>query len=51
MHVTWDTYLDNIGHKNAPGCLRCHGKLVPENDIKGAPIDATCELCHYFQVP
>ncbi len=51
MHVTWDTYLDNIGHENSPGCLRCHGKLVPKNDLEGAPIDASCDLCHYFQVP
>jgi nitrate/TMAO reductase-like tetraheme cytochrome c subunit len=52
MHVTWKTYLDNLGHQNSPGCFRCHGKLVPENDIQGgATIDAKCDTCHYFKLP
>jgi nitrate/TMAO reductase-like tetraheme cytochrome c subunit len=52
MHVTWKTYLDNLGHINSPGCFRCHGKLVPADDIQsGTTINATCDLCHYFQLP
>jgi nitrate/TMAO reductase-like tetraheme cytochrome c subunit len=52
MHVTWKTYLDNLGHQDSPGCFRCHGKLVPETDETGnVTIDASCDTCHYFQVP
>jgi hypothetical protein len=51
MNVTWDTYLNNLGHMESPGCLRCHGKLVPEENPQDAPIDVNCETCHYFALP
>lgn len=52
MKVTWKTYIDNAGHGEYPGCLRCHGKLVATaGEEKGRTIDASCDSCHYFQLP
>ncbi|RMD82673.1 MAG: hypothetical protein D6815_08650 [Candidatus Dadabacteria bacterium] len=49
MNVTWRTYPDNIGHKNFPGCFRCHdGKHVDDN---GRPISHACSTCHTFLEP
>ncbi len=53
MNITWETYGDNNGHQESPGCFRCHGKLVTKinvNEQKGAIIDADCKLCHYFEL-
>ncbi len=51
MKVTWETYVSNAGHQESPGCLRCHGSLVAKTGAqKGKAIDATCELCHYFEL-
>ena len=42
--LTWKTFPDNVGHKDFPGCFRCHdGKHV--ND-KGQAIRLQCTLCH-----
>lgn len=52
MKVTWKTYPDNIAHQEAPGCFRCHGKLVAtDDDQEGEVIDAGCASCHYFELP
>jgi c(7)-type cytochrome triheme protein len=46
MRVTWKAYPDNIGHKEFPGCFRCHdGKHVSKD---GRPINSTCSVCHEF---
>jgi hypothetical protein len=51
MKITWDTYPDNSSHQNNEGCFRCHGKLVTESGAQpGQAIDASCNLCHYFQL-
>ena len=51
MKITWETYIDNSGHIESPGCLRCHGKLVATTgDQKDKVIDADCNLCHYFEL-
>lgn len=51
MKVTWKTYVDNAGHLESPGCLRCHGKLTATNGPQqGKAIDAGCESCHYFEI-
>ncbi len=44
MDVGWLTHPDNIGHKEFPGCFRCHdGKhLNPEGDT----IRLECNICH-----
>jgi hypothetical protein len=50
MHVTWTTYVSNVGHINSPGCFRCHGKLVAAGGAqKGSFINFDCNLCHYLQ--
>ena len=44
MQVGWETHPDNLGHKDDPGCFRCHdGKHVsPE----GETIRLACNICH-----
>jgi nitrate/TMAO reductase-like tetraheme cytochrome c subunit len=43
--LSWTTHPDNIGHKNWPGCFRCHdGKhLTPDNK---EAIRLECNVCH-----
>jgi hypothetical protein len=44
MNVGWSTYADNTGHKEFPGCFRCHnGKHF---NSKGESISLHCHLCH-----
>ncbi len=52
MKVSWETYIDNSGHLESPGCFRCHGKLVElvDNKAEGEVINADCDLCHYFEL-
>jgi hypothetical protein len=46
MKANWQTYPDNIGHKDWPGCFRCHDGLhkTPggERSIKAND----CNACH-----
>jgi hypothetical protein len=43
-NITWKTFPNNVGHKDFPGCFRCHdGKHM--ND-KGEAIRLQCTLCH-----
>lgn len=44
MNVTWQSHTNNIGHKDFPGCFRCHdGKhLSQENEA----IRLECNICH-----
>ena len=47
MGVTYETYLDNINHLEAPSCMRCHGKLIATSGENiGMAIDVSCDLCH-----
>ena len=42
--VTWKSFPNNGGHKDFPGCFRCHdGKHVSDD---GAIIPLQCTLCH-----
>ena len=44
MLVWWGTYPEHIGHKQWPGCFRCHdGRHVSD---QGEILAADCELCH-----
>jgi nitrate/TMAO reductase-like tetraheme cytochrome c subunit len=44
MNVTWNTYVNHIGHEETPGCFRCHsGELANE---KSESISQDCDLCH-----
>lgn len=42
--VTWRSFPDNLGHKNFPGCFRCHGGRM--QDAEGTPIPVNCSTCH-----
>ncbi len=44
MNVNWKTYASNIGHRNWPGCFRCHdGKHVTAG---GKTLTMDCITCH-----
>jgi hypothetical protein len=44
MKVTWNTYLNHLGHQQSPGCFRCHdNKHVTQS---GERIRHSCGLCH-----
>ncbi|MDH3384259.1 MAG: cytochrome c3 family protein, partial [Deltaproteobacteria bacterium] len=44
MKVNWKTYASNIGHRNWPGCFRCHdGKHVAKS---GKVLTTECATCH-----
>ncbi len=44
MKVNWTTYPENIGHRNWPGCFRCHdGKHVSKD---GKVLTRECTACH-----
>lgn len=44
MKVTWGTYKSNLGHDDAPGCMRCHDKK--HVDAGGEKITGSCKACH-----
>jgi nitrate/TMAO reductase-like tetraheme cytochrome c subunit len=44
LKVTWGTYLNNLGHTDAPGCFRCHDEAHLATDKKA--ISQDCGLCH-----
>lgn len=44
MNIDWRTYPENIGHRNWPGCFRCHdGKHVTKT---GKALSNECTICH-----
>ena len=44
MNVNWKTYGSNIGHRNWPGCFRCHdGTHFNE---EGKVLSKECTVCH-----
>jgi hypothetical protein len=44
----WTTHPNNIGHKDSPGCFRCHdGKHL---DSQNQAIRLECNLCHSIPV-
>jgi hypothetical protein len=44
MKVKWSAYPDNIGHRDSPGCFRCHRESMQSDD--GETIFRTCSKCH-----
>lgn len=44
MRVRWDTYADNIGHLDTPGCARCHDADHRSSD--GRTLERSCDTCH-----
>ncbi len=46
--ASWDTHPNNIGHKDTPGCFRCHdGKHLNEQQES---IRLECNVCHSIPV-
>ncbi|MBS1253606.1 MAG: hypothetical protein MAG451_02658 [Anaerolineales bacterium] len=44
MDIGWATHPNNLGHKEFPGCFRCHdGKHVTQ---EGEAIRLECNICH-----
>jgi nitrate/TMAO reductase-like tetraheme cytochrome c subunit len=46
MKASWKTYPDNIGHKDWPGCFRCHDGLHKTSDGKRSIKANDCNACH-----
>jgi nitrate/TMAO reductase-like tetraheme cytochrome c subunit len=46
MQVSWKAYPDNIGHKDWPGCFRCHDGLHKAADGKRKIEASDCNACH-----
>ena len=44
MKVSWKTYPSNIGHRNWPGCFRCHDNRHVSPD--GKVLISECKACH-----
>ncbi len=46
--IDWDSHPDNLGHKNDPGCFRCHdGKHLT---VEGEAVRLECNVCHSVPV-
>jgi len=46
MKADWRAYPDNIGHKNWPGCFRCHDGDHKTADGKESIAASDCNACH-----
>ena len=46
MKASWQAYPDNIGHKDWPGCFRCHDGLHKASDGKRSIKANDCNACH-----
>ena len=44
MKAKWSAHPDNIGHRDWPGCFRCHNDELESSD--GDTIFTTCNRCH-----
>ena len=44
MKVNWTTYPNNIGHRNWPGCFRCHDGFHRRGS--GDTLVRPCSVCH-----
>jgi nitrate/TMAO reductase-like tetraheme cytochrome c subunit len=44
MKVTWNLYPNHIGHKDSPGCFRCHDNKHRTDD--GDKVGKKCGTCH-----
>jgi nitrate/TMAO reductase-like tetraheme cytochrome c subunit len=46
MKANWKVYPDNIGHKDWPGCFRCHDGEHKSSDGQKTIRSNDCEACH-----
>jgi len=44
MKADWSAHPDNIGHRDSPGCFRCHNDQM--ESAEGDTITTTCHTCH-----
>jgi nitrate/TMAO reductase-like tetraheme cytochrome c subunit len=44
MRAGWFAYPNNIGHRDSPGCFRCHNDSMESEDDE--TIFVTCSKCH-----
>jgi nitrate/TMAO reductase-like tetraheme cytochrome c subunit/mono/diheme cytochrome c family protein len=44
----WSTHPNNVGHKDAPGCFRCHGGKHLDEQQNAVRLE--CNLCHSIPV-
>jgi hypothetical protein len=44
MKVNWATYSNDIGHRNSPGCFRCHNDR--HRTRSGKVLTSKCIVCH-----
>jgi len=44
MKADWSAHPDNIGHRDSPGCFRCHNDQMESAD--GDEITTSCYACH-----
>jgi hypothetical protein len=44
MGVTWQTHPNNIGHREFPGCFRCHDGRHISRDNEAVRLE--CNICH-----
>ncbi|MCP5525965.1 MAG: hypothetical protein H7A47_04065 [Verrucomicrobiales bacterium] len=46
MKADWRSYPNNIGHKEWPGCFRCHDNNHQSEDGEKALESSRCDTCH-----
>jgi nitrate/TMAO reductase-like tetraheme cytochrome c subunit len=46
MKASWEAYPNNIGHKDWPGCFRCHDGKHTTPDGKRSIKASDCNTCH-----
>jgi nitrate/TMAO reductase-like tetraheme cytochrome c subunit len=46
MKASWSMYPDNLGHKDWPGCFRCHDGAHKTADGKRSIKASDCNTCH-----
>ena len=46
MRASWQSYPNNIGHKDWPGCFRCHDGRHATADGKNKIKANDCNACH-----
>ncbi len=46
MNASWDKYPNNIGHKDWPGCFRCHDGEHKTADGRRTIKASDCNTCH-----
>ena len=44
MKLTWGSHPNNVGHRDFPGCFRCHDDKHRSAD--GRVVTQDCESCH-----